>query len=157
MTAAATLSQADFARHIGVGRSYVTALKKSGRLVMEGDKVLVAPSMDNIAKTNGAPERAAVITPDFSNAKDRKEMAEAELKEMERDKQKGLLMLADDVKSVIADAVTTLRTRLESLPDQLAPQLAAQSDEQQVRAMLADAVEMALGEVAERFAAATKG
>lgn len=152
-----TLSQSDFARHIGVSRSYVTALKKSGRLVMDDEgRVLVGPSMEAIARSSGAPERAAVITPDYSDAKERKEHYAAELARLDLDERTGKLMPSADVKAVIADAATTLRTRLESLPDQLAPQLAATGDEQQVRAMLADAVEIALGEMEERFAQVAK-
>ena len=157
MSAPQSLSQSEFARHLGVGRSYVTALKKQGRLVLADDgKVLVAPSMESIAKTSGAPERAAVVTPNYSDAKERKEHYAAELARMDLEERIGKLMQADDVKAAIADAATTLRTRLESLPDQLAPQLAATSDEQQVRAMLADAVEMALGEMAEQFGKVSK-
>lgn len=152
-----SLSQSDFARHIGVARSYVTALKKSGRLVLDDDgKVLVGPSMEIMSRTSGAPERAAVVKADYSDSADKKNYYAAELARLDYEERCGNLMPADDVKSAIADAATTLRTRLESLPDQLAPQLAAISDEQQVRAMLADAVEMALGEVAERFAGVGK-
>ena len=148
----ATLSQADFARKIGVARSYVTALKKSGRLVMTDDGlVAVEASMASIAKTAGAPERAAVVMPDSSDAREKKDHYSAELSRLDYDERCGRLMVAEEVKAVIANAATTLRTRLESLPDQLAPQLAAVSDEQQVRAMLADAVEIALGEMAEAF------
>ena len=157
MMTAAALSQADFARHIGVGRSYVTALKKSGRLVLDDvGKVLVAPSMEAIAKSNGAPERAAVVVPTYSDAKIRKEEAEAGLKEIELAKQQEILMVADDIRKCLSEYATTLRTRLERLPDRLAPQLAATCDEQQVRAMLTDAVEMALTEMSRHFESIAK-
>jgi len=68
----------------------------------------------------------------------------------------GRLMDADDVKSFVADAVVTLRTRLESLPDVLAPQLVAISDEAIARTMIAEAIEHALEECATAFRQASK-
>lgn len=64
----------------------------------------------------------------------------------------GKLLQADDVRSAIAGAATTLRARLETLPDTLGPQLAGVADEQQARAILAEAIEHALGELARQFA-----
>lgn len=146
------VTQAEFARRIGVGRSYVTALKKSGRLVMNGDLVLVEESMASIARSNGAPERAAVVTPSFSDSRDKKDHYDAELKRIEYEERCGRLVQAEAVQGIVANAAATLRSRLEALPDQLAPQLAATGDEQQIRAMLADAVESALSELSGQFA-----
>lgn len=63
----------------------------------------------------------------------------------------GKLMDAGEVEAAIAAAVTTLRTRLESLPDVLGPQLAAINDEAQARATLAEAIEHALDETSRQF------
>ena len=63
----------------------------------------------------------------------------------------GQLMDAGEVEAAIAAAVTTLRTRLESLPDVLGPQLAAINDEPQARATLAEAIEHALDETSRQF------
>lgn len=47
-----TLTQAQFARHLGVDRAYITRLKQAGRLVMTDDgKVKVAESEARIAAT----------------------------------------------------------------------------------------------------------
>lgn len=151
------ISQAEFAREIGMSRSYVTALKKAGRLVLDAEgRVLVEESKASIARSNGAPERATVVEARFADSRDKKDHYAAELSRLDYEERCGKLMPSDDVLSVVADAATTLRTRLEAFPDQLAPQLAAISDEQQVRAMLADSVEILLGEVAERFASLAK-
>lgn len=64
----------------------------------------------------------------------------------------GKLMDAHEVASAVASAATTLRTRLEGLPDVLGPQLAAISDEAQARATLAEAIEHALEEASRQFA-----
>jgi len=65
----------------------------------------------------------------------------------------GKLMDAGEVAAAVASAATTLRTRLESLPDVLGPQLASISDEAQVRATLAEAIEHALEECSRQFGA----
>lgn len=153
----ATMNQAEFARHIGVAKSYVTALKKAGRLVLDGDgKVLVEESKASLVRSNGAPERAAVVTEKFADSRDKKDHYAAELARMDYEERCGTLMVAADVLSVIADATTTLRTRLESLPDQLAAQLASISDEQQIRAAMADQIEILLGDLSARFGTLAK-
>ena len=47
------LTQAAFARHIGVHRSHVTRLRQAGRLAMDGKHVLVDASIARIAQTAG--------------------------------------------------------------------------------------------------------
>lgn len=153
----AAVSQAEFARMLGCGRSYVTALKKSGRLVLDGDRVLVAESKALIASSNGAPERAKVVTPEFGNSRDRREHIEAELKQIELDEKRGDLLRTDLVVSAVSSASTTLRSRLESFPDLLAPQLATIADEQQIRAMLADEIEIVLSDLSSRFSGIARG
>lgn len=144
--------QSEFARIIGCGRSYVAALKKAGRLVMTDDGlVLVEESKASIARSNGAPERAAVVPQEFGDARSRREHIEAELKQIELDEKRGRLVVAAEVVAVVADASTTLRAQLESMPDRLAPMLATVTDEQQIRAVLADEVEMVLSGMADRF------
>lgn len=147
------VSQAEFARQIGVARSYVTALKSAGRLVLDSQgKVLVEESKASIARSNGAPERAAVVEPVFSEARDKKEHYAAELARMDYEERCGKLMKASDVISVISSALVSLRTQLESFPDLMAPQLASINDEQRIRAMLADSIEALLAELSHQMA-----
>jgi hypothetical protein len=146
------VSQAEFARLIGVGRSYVTALKKAGRLVtdIEG-RVLVEESKASLARSTGAPERAAVVTELYQDNRDKKDHYAAELARLDYEERCGSLMIAADVLTVVAGAATILRNRLETLPHILAPQLAVVSDEQQIMALLADQVETLLAELADEF------
>jgi hypothetical protein len=65
-------------------------------------------------------------------------------------------MVAEDVSHAVSAHVTLLRTRLEALPDIVAPQLAAARDESHVRAMLAESIEHALGEMARQFSELAK-
>ncbi|MGN6520501.1 MAG: hypothetical protein ACTHK2_13850 [Dokdonella sp.] len=69
----------------------------------------------------------------------------------------GLLMDAADVESAIASASTQLRRTLEQLPDNLAPRLAAESDEARIRSIMAEEIHHALQELAREFAAIAKG
>ena len=63
----------------------------------------------------------------------------------------GKLLEAAHVEAALADAVTTLRSQLEGLPDILASDVAAEADEARCRALIADAVEQQLHELARQF------
>lgn len=67
-----------------------------------------------------------------------------------------ILLIADEARAAVADGDAIIRNRLESLPDTLAPQLAAENDEQKIRAMLMDQVEYLLNELSRTFYGMTK-
>jgi len=67
------------------------------------------------------------------------------------EKEIGLLLVAHDVKMAVADGDALIRNRLEALPDILAPQLAAEKDEQRIRALLTDQIEFLLDELSRSF------
>jgi hypothetical protein len=67
------------------------------------------------------------------------------------EKEVGLLLVANEARAAVADGDAIIRNRLESLPDMLAPQLAAESDEQKIRTLLMDQVEQLLGELSRTF------
>lgn len=174
----ATASQADFAAIANVRRSYVTALKKAGRLVLDAEgKVLVAESLARIEATRD-PAKAAVAarhaeargaalpsapvddagpepeptTAGFQHWRERSEKAKALAAERENAIADGKLMAADDVAAQVSHALTVLRNALERLPDILGPQLAAEQNEARCRGLVAEAVELALEETSRRFA-----
>lgn len=68
----------------------------------------------------------------------------------------GKVVDSREVANVVSGAVVTLRTRLESLPDLLAPQLVGLQDEARARALLAEAIEHALDEASRQFSALAK-
>jgi pyruvate/2-oxoglutarate dehydrogenase complex dihydrolipoamide acyltransferase (E2) component len=164
---------AAFAKHLCQQRSYVKLLKDMGRLVMEGDKVNVEASMALIEATKdpskqGVVDRhqaqreakladAQITVPfiaeniDYQSAKARREQANAEIAEMERDLMREKLVKLDDVKHAIAYGDAIVRNRLEALPDILAPQLCAEPNEQRVRVLLLDAIETVLSELSKTF------
>ena len=151
------MSRSDFAAHIGVAKSYITKLGHQGRLVMgQGDnaeRIDVEATKRVLAETTGAPERAveAAQTPLFADAKDQREHYQAEMARLDYEERCGKLMQADEVRAVVAAAATGLRSRLELLPDSLAPQLAASADENHIRAMLAGEIEATLAELSHQF------
>ena len=170
-----TLSLAAFARLLKVSAPMVSKHKTAGRLVLDAKgRVMVAESIKRIAatadpsharKTQGAltsqaagAEKAAGESPEqapaernYLNARAKSEHFKAESAELEYRKAAGELMVAAEVVAALSDAATALRNRLESLPDTLAPQLAAEKDEQQIRALLAEYVEHTLSDLAHGF------
>lgn len=152
-SAPAYMRKAAFAAHLGVSKSYISNLGKAGRLVTtEEGLVDVAATLALIRGTQGAPERAAVTSLEFADARDRKEHYLAEAARMDYEERCGRLFEAGPTVAAIADAATTLRTRLESLAEQLAAQVAPVSDEHACRTLIADHVETLLAEVAASFA-----
>lgn len=181
-----TLTQAQFARHLGVDRAHVTRLKHTGRLVLTADgHVDVAASEARIAATadpakapvaeRHAAGRAAAVdgqkpaktapesegdaadgTPDYQKARARREEANANLAEIELAERAGQLMETSAVVAVLADAGATCRSMLETLPAVLAPQLATLSDDHACRQLLEEHVGAALNELCDRLVSLQK-
>jgi hypothetical protein len=130
MPTPAVLTKSAFAAHLGVAKSYVSKLGNTGRLVLTDDGLVdVAGKPRSLSKvTNGAPERSpdVMVPAQFADQRDRGERLKNELLEMEVGERRGELLKAQDVRAfVVGAAGTMLRGRLESLPEQLAPQIAA--------------------------------
>jgi hypothetical protein len=93
----------------------------------------------------------------FQGAKAKREhFAALEAEASYRQKIKELLE-ASEVRAVLAEIITVLRTRLEAIPYSMAPQLAATSDEVQVKALLTAEIEHALKTASESLAKLGKG
>lgn len=179
------MSQVDFARHIGASPGYITQLKTAGRLVMQGSMINVEASIIRIEETKdpskaGVAERhakereqkdTAIAQPAtnhnmdditgkagsaYQQARAMKEKYNAMQAKVAYEKEIKTLLSADEVKLAVADGDAIIRNRLESLPDMLAPQLAAESDEQKIRSLLMDHIEHLLGELSRSFHNLTK-
>lgn len=178
------VTQAEFARILGVRRSYVTALKKADRLVLnEIGNVLVDESHARIAET-ADPGKAGVADmhaknrgepiptvnpenqskteneddqddepgrPDYQNARARKELANAQLAEMEVRQKAGDLFDAAEALAIVADAATIFRTAMESRRPLLVSQLAMISDEAEIRVFLEEQDEYLLADLSARL------
>ena len=107
-----------------------------------GAKPAQAPSLDD------APGKAGSV---YQNARAMKETYNAKQAKLSYEKETGLLLVADEARAAVADGDTIIRNRLESLPDILAPQLAAETDEQKIRSMLTDHIESLLGDLSRSF------
>jgi hypothetical protein len=186
----ALATQAEFATIAGVQRSYVTALKKAGRLVLDADgKVRVVESLARIEATRD-PSKAAVAArhaearggalpaaaeplvsaapPEVGGGADRlaggfqqaravREKFLALEAKRAYEVAMGRLIDAGEVRIAVADAAARLRVSLESLPNMIGPQLAAESDEARCVAVLRDAVELTLEELSRQFQAIAPG
>lgn len=153
-------TKAQFAdEHLKCSRSYVTSLAKAGRLVYnEQGFIDVQASLALIGKTVGAPERGRVTSTAFGDAKDAREFYQAENARLDYEERCGRLMQAEGVVQAMSSAATTVRSRLESLPEQLAPQLAGcGGDEIRIKALLAEQIEAVLADLSAAFNAAAVG
>jgi phage terminase Nu1 subunit (DNA packaging protein) len=182
-----TLTQAQFARHLGVDRAHITRLKQAGRLVLtpagqvdvEASEARIAATADPakapVADRHAAGRAAAVDgqnqpktapeeegdpiagTPDYQKARARREEANANIAEIELAERAGHLMETAAVVAVLADAGATCRSMLETLPAILAPQLATLSDDHACRQLLEEHIGSALNELSDRLGGVTKG
>lgn len=80
--------------------------------------------------------------------------AEADARKALRDEkiELGELLQASEVTAMVTEAITTFRTSLENLPGQVAPAMAAADSEEQVRVVLAEALEVRLADLSRAFA-----
>lgn len=100
---------------------------------------------ENPAGGGGASTQAEKHTHGgFKDHQSRKMKADADMAEMERDRLAGSLLPADAVEFAMDDLVAGVRTRLESWPDRLAPELYPLSTLESTRAALVEAVEAEL-------------
>lgn len=148
------MTKSQYATYKQVAKSYVSKLAGQGRLVLAPDGRVDVVATDALLKSStGAPERAAdtVNAPEFVDHKERGEKYKAELLEMDVAERRGTLLRVDDVRATVVAAITGVRSGLEGLPDRLAPQLAAASDESAVRTMLAVEIEALLADLSHQF------
>lgn len=113
---------------------------------------------DGLDDEDAAPDGAADPVKDshaMRRSKALADKAETDAKAAERDYRisMGELLEAAEVEHLIRSAVATFRGSLENLPDVLAPELSAITDEGRVRVVLAEAIEHKLEELSRAFAA----
>lgn len=174
------VSLSQFATMCGWTPSYVTKLKQHGRLVLteDGQKVDVDASIARIKETEDpnrddvrkrwkehrargdadpgstpppTPDPSAASTTGFAQARAVKERYLALSAKLDYERASGKLVETSSVQRAGAEAGTVIRAALENLPDQLAPMLAPITDEEKLRAFLADHVESLLAELAQRI------
>ena len=173
-------TQAQFARRLNKDRGHITRLKQRGHLVMRDGKVVVEDSLarlealesplarDQANRDRLAAERAAAAAegePDSDDAQSleaigrkikiaqaKRMEAEAAMADIERQRLEGSLAETRAVVAAATDMAVALRSALERLPDRYAPELAAAIEPHQAHALLSEAVELVLAELAHAVA-----
>ena len=151
-----TCSLLEFATHYGVAPSYITELKGLGRLVLTADGARVValasakliaetadPSRDGDGETSHAQRRAKAIA-------DKAEY-DAEEARMQLAKSKAELWLRTEIRAALEIIKRTLDSALEGLPAIHAAEVAALTDEAQVRVKLEEATGLVRGEIVRRL------
>lgn len=176
-----TMNQVEFARHIGVAKSYVTALKKAGRLVMtdtglvevEASIALIAktadPNRDDVAQRHAAQrETPAAPPPAADSAHDKignsyqaaravKEKYAALNAKLDYEKNSGDLIPKADVDFVLNDYGATLRGMMENLADRLAPVVYPLTTLEDTHAALEEAATAILAEISDAMHRRSEG
>lgn len=168
-----SVNQAQFAKIIGVNRAYVTRLKKQGRLVLDGDgMVLVEASKKRIQATadpnrddvrqrwqeersgidadDGVMAEDSIENHDYQRARAKKEHFLAERARLDYQREIGELVPIADMKLAVADVVTTFRQALEQLPHRTGPDLVGK-DLDGIRAVLRQDIRAALSDMEREF------
>jgi hypothetical protein len=166
-----TLTQAQFARHLGVDRAHITRLKHAGRLVLtpagqvdvEASEARIAatadPAKDHVAqrhaasRADGATEKKPVadtsaIGNSYAAARAVKEKYFAMQAKLDYERSVGELIKRDAAAFAMTDAMATLRMQLVALPAIWGDQLAALTDSHEIRVLLEDQINAALEEAA---------
>jgi len=128
------MTQAEYARHRNKSPQYIGKLYKAGILVMRGrmvdatasdavldDKPTEKTTMDGQAPASYAQARLADM------------VFRAKLRRLEFDTRQGKLVEAAVVKERWAAILVVIKERVLAVPDKLAPELTALTDERQVR------------------------
>ncbi|BDC48902.1 hypothetical protein F183_A12180 [Bryobacterales bacterium F-183] len=135
------MTQAEYARHRGKSRQYISRLAKAGVLVMRAGKVDVASSdavLDDrpepvSERVTSSPPEVAPAGTTFAQAKTADMVFKAKLRKMEYDVRMGKLVEAELVKQRWSAVLRLIVDRILAWPNRLAPEVAALTDERQVR------------------------
>jgi phage terminase Nu1 subunit (DNA packaging protein) len=147
------VTQAAAAKHFGVDPSLITRKKKQGKLVMKGGLVDLERSGGAFSQVP-ASKRKIDTAPDgkdsgesFNDAQRRKESALADLRELEFKTKAGDLVSVTEMESAWAVIGQTMRDALLSMPERLAPRVAAVSDVRQCRDILSKEIRTVIGNI----------
>ncbi|MCC6389133.1 MAG: hypothetical protein IT167_00925 [Bryobacterales bacterium] len=138
------MSQAEYARHRGKSRQYISRLAKAGVLIMRGGKVDVAASdavLDDrpepvSERVAAAPAEVASSGTTFAQARTADMVFKAKLRKIEHDVRIGKLIETDLVKQRWSAIYREIVDTILAWPNRLAPELTPLTDERQVRDVL---------------------
>jgi hypothetical protein len=145
------LSQADYARHRGKSRQYISRLARAGVLVLRGGKVDVDASdavLDDrpepvSERVAAAPLEPAPMGTTFAQARTADMVFRAKLRKLEHDVRAGKLISKDEVQVAAFHQARTLRDRVLNIADRVAAMLAAEADPVRVHQILSEEIRKA--------------
>ena len=172
MAEAKLIGQSEYAKHRGCTQAAVLKAIRTGRIttVERDGKTLIDPEVADIQWAKNSrprlphlpadPPPLALTAPaplslpeaqlyDIQAARAKREHHEANLADLRERKAAGALLERTRVEKAILDAAARLRSSLEQIPSKLAPQLAAETDQTAVRALLGGALAEALANLAD--------
>jgi hypothetical protein len=134
------VTQAEYARHRGKSRQYISRLAKAGVLVMRGGKVDVnasdavlddhpEPVSERVAAT---PVEAAPTGTTFAQARTADMVFKARLRKIEYDQKMGRLMETDLFRQRVEAILVAIKETVMAWPNRVAPEVAPLTDERQV-------------------------
>ncbi len=129
------MTQAQYARHRNKSPQYIGKLAKAGVLVMRG-RLVDAVASDAVLDDKPAEKTAADSQQpptSYAQAKLADMVFRAKLRRLEFETRQGKLIEAAIVKERWAAILVVLKERILAVPDKLAPELTALTDERQTR------------------------
>ena len=147
------LKQTEYAKHKGVTEAYISAWIKRDEVPLVNDKLdlEVADRYWNKRPRN----RAKMV--DFNTARTTKMIAEARTAEMNADELASKLVRTDSVIQAWERSYTKIKTKLQSLPTKLGPQLALHDDPKICTAQLKNAIGTLLNELSRESRTGSTG
>ena len=147
------LKQTEYAKHKGVTEAYISAWIKRDEVPLVNGKLdlEVADRYWNKRPRN----RAKMV--DFNTARTTKMIAEARTAEMNADELASKLVRTDSVIQAWERSYTKIKTKLQSLPTKLGPQLALQDDPKICTAQLKNAIGTLLNELSRESRVGSTG
>lgn len=169
-----TVTQAEFARMEGKARSYITALKGAGRLVMTDDGLVdveasrariagtADPNRDDVSARHAAARHNPTVNPENAeNSKDKignsyqaaravKEKFSAMQAKLDYERAIGKLVERAEVSAAIEDVTSVFRQALENMPHRTAAELVGK-DLDAIRATLKQEIHNALADMEREF------
>lgn len=133
-----TGKQAEIARKTGKSRALITRKLKQGKLVEKNGEIDVAASVEAIM------EDVQTSGESYAEAQRRKEVALADLRELELAQKSGQLVEVTTAALYLANATKAVQNQLLSIPDKTAPLLAAVTDVRECRDLVLKEIREAL-------------
>jgi hypothetical protein len=159
------ISMAAYARHRGVSSAAITKAVHEGRITLDENRKIdpVAADAQWTANTRVRANQSAPQTQPKATAADgdapivgevgywdsrsKREAAEADMADLKLKEMQGNLIQVSAVRSVLATAFSTTRTRLMQIPARLASTLCVETDAAKVHQILTDELHAALEQI----------